>query len=213
MKQKNRWKKRAIFAVVLFLLFSLPILCRNSVMPFFGKILVRDDLPDKKMDAIILLMGSIEERPGRAAELLKKGQAPYIIFAECQDDPMTKLGYAQNESIATYDFLQKLGVPKSKLIYLTGLKSTSTFEETGTLLKYIKSNFPSAHDIVVVTSWYHTSRASWVFNKVNREGFKIYLSAATTQESNPSVWWKNEPSFLSVFNEYLKWAYYLIKYF
>ena len=68
--------------------------------------------------------------------------------------------------------------------------------------------FPNTKKVILVTSWYHSSRAEWIFKKVNSFGLEI-ISAPN---EIPKNWWRHEESFLRVFNEYLKWIYYLLNY-
>ena len=203
-----------------FVLFLAPlltlILCGfiflgPSVHIWPAKLLVADDNP-QKADAIILLMGGVVSRGEHAAGLFHKGVAGRLIFAHTKETKSQKMGFSTNDGKATDTLLRLRKVPQENIVYLDSLRVSSTREEALALLSYVKENLPRAKHLVIVTDWYHSQRARWIFERVNQGAFELSLSPAMTNESRPEVWYKFEGAFLATFTEYLKWLYYLIHY-
>jgi uncharacterized SAM-binding protein YcdF (DUF218 family) len=67
---------------------------------------------------------------------------------------------------------------------------------------------------VVVTDWYHSSRAGWLFEKIfadTKVGIRMVSAATEDPVKGVKQWWRDEEMFLHVFEEYLKWTYWRIK--
>ena len=62
--------------------------------------------------------------------------------------------------------------------------------------------------VILATSWYHSSRAHWIIEKYNKDHLRI----ESLPSPIPKNWYKSEQDFLSVYNEYLKWVYYYVRY-
>lgn len=208
-------KKLQKFLLVSGLILSIALaaaLTRSHWLPQFGLMLISDDHPAKNADAVILLMGDVAERTPHAADLMKEGFAPAIIFAESESGPLVDLGYEMSDAKITADYLGRLGVDISKLTRIENPVNSSTIEEATTILKHLEHLNPKPQRVILVTSWYHSSRAKWIFERVNQKRFTIESSPAYGKISRPEIWWKSERPFLAVFSEYLKWTYYLLNY-
>ena len=67
--------------------------------------------------------------------------------------------------------------------------------------------------VLVVSDPYHMRRLSWVWGRVFRDsGLSYSLVASSPQWWNPDGWWHDEKSAPLVIVEYIKLAYYLVKY-
>ncbi len=176
-----------------------------------AQILVENDQPSKGGDGIILLMGDAVDRAPHAADLLKTGYGKYIVFVETETDEMMKHGIKPREGQLVYAYLTRvLKVPADKIVFDREARVTSTQEEARALLKIL-----DAHDLrknVLTTSWYHSSRAAWIFRKVMAENVPKDLSVKSFPSPLPMKWYEREKDFLNVYMEYLKWAYYYIRY-
>ncbi len=160
-------------------------------------------------DAIVVLMGSVKDRTERAAELWKRGLAPKIVFVEAEKTSAIP-GIRPPDGESTYRYLQALGVPNEALVFGRDKEVSSTFEEAAAVFATIQQALPQARRVILVTSWYHSSRAHWIFEKSNTPPHNFSLSSLPPPE--PAAWYQQEHDFLMVFNEYLKWAYYRLKY-
>lgn len=174
-----------------------------------------------QVDAIVVLGGAATyvERSRHAAALFHEGRAPLIILT---NDGMPG-GWSHEKNRTMYfieraaDELLSMGIPAAKIKTLMAPVS-GTYEEALLLRDYA-----AAHDIkslLVVTSAYHSRRALWTWRRVFRES----RAAATTttiglsavgpglQSPTPSVWWLSWAGWQMVAGEYLKFAYYLLRY-
>ena len=204
---KSGLKKWQIMVIVGASIMLISVFHR-SIMNLPMTVLVRDDTPLKGADYIVLLMGAYGERTGHGGQLYQDGWGKKIIFAEAQDSDATHSGLAMRDGRATETLLKRMGVPVKDMVFLSETSNTSTFEEVRALLQYIKQIDPAASRIILVTSWYHSRRAAWITDKVNQTG--MIVESAPTKK--PQAWWTHERDFLAVFNEYLKWVYYLLVY-
>ncbi len=163
-------------------------------------------------DAILLLNGDFETRPFRAAELYLQGFAPLVIIARAENKPVVELGLEANDTDIAVGVMEKLGVPHNKIIVLpVPGGTTSTFDEAGILKQYIEAN--PVHKVILVTSAFHTRRARWIFEKAFAGlPLTLEMAAAPYIGFDRTNWWKNEDGLITLNNEYIKLAYYLIKY-
>lgn len=178
--------------------------------------LVRDDQPlpaDDGTSDIFLLMG--DQTPGRAdaaLAALQRGLGHRIILAEAEPSGFQNIGVAPGFARVHADYYARRGLADEALVVIPGCSNGSTLAEARCFLEFLQQSADQLPKrIVVVTSWYHSSRAGWLFEHVMKPaGIRVDVVAASTPESNPQFWWRSEASFLAVFSEYLKWTYWLI---
>lgn len=173
-----------------------------------AELIYRED-QSSSADAIIILMGSVKDRTQRAAELWKSGVAPKIVFVEAEKT-LSIPGIRPPDGEATFLYLRALGVPEEAIIFDREADITSTVEEAEAVLATVSRQLPGAKRLILSTSWYHSSRALWIFERVNKGAFSYTIDSRPAPR--PPSWYQREQDFLSVFNEYLKWTYYLSKY-
>ncbi len=171
--------------------------------------LIYKEDPSPPADAIVVLMGSVKDRTARAAELWRKGLAPKIVFVEAEKTHAIP-GIRPPDGEATYLYLRALGVPEEDILFDSGADITSTVEEAEAVLATVRRQLPGAQKLILSTSWYQSCRASWIFEKLYKGSYA--LSIYSLPAPRPLVWYEREQDFLMTFNEYLKWAYYLLKY-
>ncbi len=161
-----------------------------------------------KADAILIFMGDAEDRTPTAAKLWKQKVAPKIVLVETERDELAKQNLRATDSEITFQYLKKLGIPEDAIIFNRATQVSSTREEAEGLLKTLESRLPQARHIIVCTSWYHSSRTLWTLQRAKAKTAKIRFYSQPSPP--PAIWYKKERDFLSVYNEYLKWLYYLI---
>ena len=206
------WRRSLKILALLSLLIVAVYLSRGAVVTFMGQLLVADDRPAKGADAVIILMGDVAERTPHALSLFKEGYAKDVVFAHSQNRPMVDLGFWVNDSIATNSILKSANVAANKIHYIQDGEVTSTIDESRKILSYINGHLRQTGRIILVTSWYHTSRAKWIFSRQNTYGFTIEASPAFSRGITVHNWIYDEESFLAVYQEYLKWLYYFVRY-
>jgi len=180
-----------------------------------GSFLIRDDASKIAKGRVgLILMGNLVQRAEHAAGLWHDGIVETLVFFEAESGILQKKGWVPSDARLTRMVLTERGVPSSSILHIVGETiSTSTQEEARNFRAWLLEQPDVAKEVVVVTSWYHTSRAGWIFDKVFADQeFIVKMSPAPTPGVQPEHWWQNERSFLYVFEEYLKWAYYLYRY-
>jgi uncharacterized SAM-binding protein YcdF (DUF218 family) len=156
-----------------------------------GAFLVVSD-PLQKADAIVVLGGTMYERPLEAVDLYKAGMAPRIcLFREIAD-------YGERELIARgvpflravdvqVDALEKLGVPRSAITILD--EANSTADEASHVLELVTRDHLSR--IIIVTSKQHTRRARLVMRRrLAATGVTVMVTPTTYDKSDAEHWWR-----------------------
>lgn len=207
MKRVTKFKIFTFFIGSLILVCSFIWFGRTLWLPYVGEALVQDDQPKMGADMILLMMGAPAERAPKALKLYRDGYAPAIGFVRPEDFEVNRIADVPNEGVIVDRFLKSNEVPDHARKFFFDSQVTSTWEEVEMLLKQVEALNPRPRRVIVVTSWYHTKRVAWVFNKLKPA--ELFVEMAPAGESNAATWWQKEDTFLPVFNEYLKWGYYL----
>lgn len=165
-------------------------------------------------DYLIILMGGAKSRPFHGARHFHTHGQPQIILIETEATQLSKLGYTEFEWSLYRKILLDQSVPAEKITVVPAA-ITSTFEEAQLFFQHLNQLNQSKRElqVTVITDWFHSSRATWIFRKFAPPNIQIFSDPAIP--SDPSLidqWWRNENSFLAVYTEYLKWLYYLLNY-
>lgn len=204
-RRKRRLKVLGVF-VLLFLLLAV---FHRSILSGMGKYLYSED-PKENTEAMIILGGASYERGLEGVNLYKEGLADQVV---CTGGNVPTILPAMDttafEAEITERFMERRGVPDSKVISLTA--STSTMEESQEILAWCEEN--NVKSLTVVSSWFHLRRVRNVFESTF-EGSEVQLRfrGALPPDYDAAVWWKSEQGLVTVFNEYVKLGYYTIKY-
>ncbi len=199
--------KLIVSLIVLFSFFFL------LIFKDLGVFLIRDDKPEPGIRHAILLMGNVSGRTPGAYQALKEGTINEVVYFQTEPHPLETVGLRDNDGKLTDRYLKSLGADQEAIVYLSDTKHSSTFEEAEAFLKYASSRSPPPDRVAVITSWYHSSRAGYIFDKVFKDSnIRVAVIPVIPEGQDPKHWWRQEKSFLMVFNEYLKWVYYLIHY-
>ncbi len=123
-------------------------------------------------DVIIVLGGGRDERPQRAAELFKQGEAPRVLVS----------GYGDAQ--ADVVLLEKNGVPADAIIRED--QSVSTYENAEFAIPVLRKM--GVHRAIIVTSWFHSRRALACFEHCapdiqfySRPSYLAYVPTAANQ--------------------------------
>jgi uncharacterized SAM-binding protein YcdF (DUF218 family) len=174
-------------------LLSAPFLLISALaFPRLGAWLVVVD-PLEKADAIVVLGGTMYERPMEAVELYKEGWAPRIYLVRQIADWGEALLVERNfqytrEVDLQIEVMGRLGVPREVIGILA--QANSTAEEADLVLALVTREKFSR--VIVVTSKQHTRRARLVMNrKVNPAGAAVIVRASRFDRSDVDRWWTN----------------------
>jgi len=209
--KKHLQRNILVASAVLLLLAILVYALRSQILTGMADLLVVND-PLQPADIIFVLNGDYNTRPFRASELYKQGLAPIIVIAQSEMLPAEKLGLASNDTNVSIGVMKKLGVPPEKIVILPvegGV--TSTFDEANALRQYIETH--NIHSLILLTSAFHTRRAKWIFDR-ELAGLSVRLEVAAVPSYgfDESNWWQSEDGLITLNNEYIKLAYYILKY-
>lgn len=205
---REKHKRRSCLPFLIFVL--LVYLTYNGTIPrAAGRFLVVNE-PIKNADLIYVFAGGTVERPGYAAELFKKGYAPTVIVAGVLIDfNFVAMDLYFNDGILNRKMLVRHGVPGKNIVQIWD--GTSTYEEVVALKKYMVEH--KSKKAILVTSAFHTRRVRMCVNRVFKDvDAELMVVAVPDPYHNVDNWWKEENSMIAVFTEYVKMAYYFVKY-
>ena len=159
----------------------------------------------ERANAIVVLGGDDGERSLRAQELYHEGYAPIIVLTGLEK------GVAAPPARLTWraDFLAAHGVPKSALRF--EVRSRNSYEEATQILALMQKQ--RWQSVIVVSDPPHMRRLSWTWDRVFKgSGLHYVLVPSAAERWMPGEWWRDEQSGAFVIMEYIKLAYYLVKY-
>ncbi len=204
----RQWWVRGI--LVFLVLMGILVPTRDLWLPLPATWLHVTD-PLEKADTIFVLSGHTICRAPKAAELFRKGYAPRLLVpgGYYSDYLLLLLGEHLTDAEVAARILIRLGVPREAMTVVKG--GTSTYEEALILREYIEKH--QADSIIVVTSHLQSRRARWTFRKVLRDrGTRLLFVEAANPTFTAQDWWRHEEGLVTVFNEYVKIVYYLLRY-
>lgn len=176
-------------------------------------ILVQDDAPFGAVDAIVPLMGDRSgQRADRVMDLWNAAVAPRVVIVPEEPQPFSFMGLEPTGDAVHATLLKARGIPSEAIVLVPECIAASTRDEAMCLRAWIETAAPAVRHVVIVTSWYHTKRARWLFRRVLEPiGVHVAVAAAASPRSRPESWWSEESSLIAVYNEYLKWSYWLVR--
>ena len=153
----------------------------TALLTWAGSLLVEDDGPQKAQAIVVLGGDDFGTRIIKAAQLAQAGYAPYVIV----DGPMKLVGHESDMTIA---YAEQKGFAAS-LFHALPLPARvdSTRTEAIYLGHYLQEH--GIHNILLVTSNYHTHRAGYLMRKENPK-LKMTVVGAPDPYFTPSTWWK-----------------------
>lgn len=211
MKNCRRLFKFLIAALVLFAawIFIAPLLAKNLIV----------EKPLETADVIVILSGSkaFVERTQTAAELYNRGFSKKIILTDDGErggwnkSEQTNLKFSE---LAKRELI-KQGVAAEDVEILEPEVSGTIYEATVFFENYAADN--NLHNVLLVTSIYHTNRTIWTFereNKRNNSQINFGIEHAPFNERNPpsETWWLSASGWRVVAGEYVKIFVYWIFY-
>ena len=174
-------------------LLSAPFLLIIAVLfPRVGGWLVVED-PLEKADAVVVLGGTMYERPMEAVELYKEGWAPRIYLfrqiADWGEALLAERGVPYTREVdLQIDVMGRLGAPREAIGILD--QANSTAEESADVLALATREKFSR--VIVVTSKQHTRRARLVMNRrMNPAGVRVIVRSTRFDRSDVDRWWAN----------------------
>jgi uncharacterized SAM-binding protein YcdF (DUF218 family) len=162
----------------------------------------------EKADAIFVFGGDPDVRPFAAARLYREGWAPRVLVPGMQVGRTARIGLVPSQTEMFVAVLRHQGVPDSAIVVLPG-RSSSTTADVDELRAWLQTS--GVRRVICVTTDYHTRRARWSLRRGLR-GVKVKTEMFGTAAAgfDETDWWRSENGLIAYFNEYVKFARYLV---
>lgn len=179
------------------LIIILVAVSLSAVLPWLGlntanTLLVTRHNPHKA-DVIVVLGGESESRVSKAIELYRRGFAPKVLVT------------GRSDGVLIGRRLVAAGVPEKAIWVETAAEST--FENASFSLPILRQW--NTRSVLLVTSWFHSRRATSVFNA---EAGNIEIVSVPTETVSVEHLHNDKMMHKQVLMEYVKIAGYLVKY-
>jgi len=189
--------------VILFLIFISNL----------GRLIVSCSEPQHS-DALVILMGELEDRGKFAADLYNKGYSSRIFLvtpSTYKEKFRIKYGMEVEDDIdVMIKLLESLGVKKRDITFFSEV-SKNTIGEAKILLNTL-SEMDSIKALTVITSSYHSSRAEAIFKRYalkNNIAIQINVPFNPFTEYNYKSWYFSEHDIETTYMEVSKWLVYI----
>ena len=127
---------------------------------------------------VLVLGGDVNSRPFAAAELVKQGWCQQVLLIATVRRDGTRHELVPLQHAVAAEILRRRGVPADAIARIPG-NVASTRDEAEAAKRFLDSH-PTG-DCTVVTSFYHTRRARWIFGQLlgDTAGRVHFFSAPT----------------------------------
>jgi uncharacterized SAM-binding protein YcdF (DUF218 family) len=188
-KDLSKIQKTILCTAVLVFLASMSVLIIkfDSIITNMGNLLIVNQEP-QKADAIIILGGG-SDRVAYGVKLYQSGYASKLLLS----------GGNANSNRNMKQQALSLGVPDASILQED--LSRTTFENAKYSLKIVQAQ--GYKSVIVVTSPYHTRRASIIFTQFFK-GIDVIMCPVPYDPAITGNWWKDSYSSVFVISEYLK---------
>jgi uncharacterized SAM-binding protein YcdF (DUF218 family) len=209
------FRRRALIAGIAIAAFVLALyLFRLPILTGLGRMLVAA-APPVHADVLVVLRGdeTYFERTLTAASLFHTGYADRIYVSSALVDLATaglrqhglNMTSAQDNIVSI--LLQK-NVPCDRIDVDASVPGGGTVGEARRLAAFMSQRkFSNA---LVVTSWFHTRRTSWIMNSVLGKSGKTAVVVVADGPIGPKNWWRYRYTSLTVLEEFIKLGFYAV---
>lgn len=164
------------------------------------------DEPLQRADTIFVLASQRMSRTIEAGALFREGWAPQIILSPNDSADWSRVMEAAGIRIPGFSDLQisalvQMGVPRES-IHELGAEPASTFDEARQISELARTRGWSR--IIVVTSSYHTRRASLYLRRQEHAGLEFVVRRTRFEKIHTDRWWRMPGERIDVALEYLK---------
>lgn len=146
-------------------------------------------------DVILVLAGETESRPQRGVELLQAGYAPRLILDVSTREMIfnLKLPDLAQRWVGSLDQSQQISVCP-----IAGLSTRDETHEANQCIRRV-----NAHNVLLVTSDFHTRRASSIFEHELPQ-YHFTVTAAYNPPTFGTAWWRNREWAKTTFYEWVR---------
>jgi uncharacterized SAM-binding protein YcdF (DUF218 family) len=162
-------------------------------------------------DYVMVLGGDAGTRPFAAGAFVHAGLARKALMGQIIPSVDSQDGLVASEQELIRAVLVRQGTAPEAIRVLPGPPCQSTFDEARALAEFLAAEPHST--VTAVTSAYHTRRVRMIFRKVlGEQAARVHFLGAPSDGFNENNWWRFEGGLLAYVNEYLKLAFYLVRY-
>ena len=208
-RRKRLLLRAGSWALILLVVALLFWRLRIPMMQAMGAHLITEDRV-AHVDAVFVLGGSILDRGKEGARVYERGLSDRFFFTGAPiPSALEALGIDSTEAECTRTVAVQAGIPIALTTVLN--KGTSTMEEEEALLA--EAIAISADTVMIISSRFHLRRVGFVFReRFRKHGITVLLHGAPCSTFQEETWWKSEEGLIMLNNEYVKLAYYHLKY-
>ncbi len=161
-------------------------------------------------DYAFVLPGEENSRPFVAALLFRKGIVRGVLIPKNAPTPAEVGKVLPGAAEVIRDVLLKRGVPEDA-IRVIGSETASSWDDLALLAEFVRAH-PEV-TVLVITNSFHTRRCQWILNRqLGPEAGRVKLVAAPLEWYDGYRWYHSREVATTVASEYLKLAFYWIRY-
>lgn len=180
---------------ILFLISLFVYSFRSTFLIGISELLIESH-PIQETEFLLILGGDVTSTVDLAASIYSKVQPRLILVS-----PVRRA----NEAVGR--LANKHRLPSDRILILPSSRAvTSTYEEALALENYRQQN--PIKSVTIITAAFHTGRAYWTFRTILPKDVEIRMAGARPETFSKNNWWQTESGLITVYNEFLKWAYY-----
>jgi uncharacterized SAM-binding protein YcdF (DUF218 family) len=181
---------------------------RHAALPPVAGWLDVDQSPEC-VPYVLILPGDESRRSLTAAALIRIGLAQNVLIPENPESADVKDGITLPTAQISRRILLHTGIADDHILLLPS-QSRTTFDDARALKEFLRGQEPT---VTVVTSAFHTRRASFVFRRVfGTNADRIRVVSAPNPGFGTSDWWLRREGLRLILTEYLKLAFYYVRY-
>jgi uncharacterized SAM-binding protein YcdF (DUF218 family) len=203
---------RVVKFVLVLMVVAGGLLCvpavRDAALPQVARWLDVDQRPTC-VRFVLILPGDEIRRSLTAAALIRIGLAQDVLIPENPESADVKDGITPPTAQISRQILLHAGIADDHILRLPS-QSRTTFDDARAVAEFLRDQEP---EVTVVTSAFHTRRANFVFRRVFRtDADRIRVVSAPNPGFAPSDWWQRREGLRLILTEYVKLAYYYVRY-
>ncbi len=181
---------------------ALALLAHQTILQAVGDFLAPEDALTS-VDAVIAISGDGRERVGTAADLFRRGYAPWLIVSGGPALAGRPSGSAQELA----RFAREFGVPTARILF--DEQATSTVENARGSARVMQQH--GLRTAILVTSPYHMRRSIIIFRSAFAPlGLRVLAYPVQKSFFSLKGWWKTPQRREFVLREYLKLLAFLV---
>ncbi|HLJ91632.1 MAG TPA: YdcF family protein [Gemmataceae bacterium] len=204
-----RRRRRRLLLLMLIFSFLVLYASRNWILVSVARWLDVSE-PPQGTDYVMILGGDMQIRPFAAAALMNAGLAQKALVARIKAYGEALDGTVAPEQELIRSVLVHEGLAPNALVPLDK-ECASTFDEATALAEFLQARPESS--VTIVTSAYHTRRTRLVFRKVlGSRSDHLHFVGVPSDGFTEANWWHFQAGLRLYLDEYLKLAFYLVRY-